>query len=104
LDFTDMQMSNWQYIVVLVDENVTGVTRDAVVEQLHRRNILARRYFFPGCHQMEPYRSKYPEQLDKCPKTDALCQKVLCLPNGTSLGRTEVSRVVDAIREILNQS
>jgi dTDP-4-amino-4,6-dideoxygalactose transaminase len=104
LDFADLQMCNWQYVVVKVDENTAGITRDTLVDRLRKHDILARRYFFPGCHQLEPYRSKYPEYLDKLPVTDMLCRQILCLPTGTSLGRSEISRVVDAIREILNQS
>ena len=33
-----------------------GRVRDDLVAALHAENVLARRYFYPGCHRLEPYR------------------------------------------------
>src|SRR5688572_4597810 len=43
---------NYQYVVVEVDPRI----RDKIVTALHAENILARKYFWPGCHRMKPYR------------------------------------------------
>ena len=51
---------NYQYLVLEIDSQKTRLTRDELVAILHAENVLARRYFFPGCHQMEPYRSYFP--------------------------------------------
>ena len=51
------ERTNYQYIVLEVDELETGLTRDELVQVLIAENVLARRYFYPGCHRMEPYRS-----------------------------------------------
>ena len=40
--------------------SVCGISRDELVQILQAENVLARRYFYPGCHRMEPYRSYYP--------------------------------------------
>lgn len=100
LTYDDVEGTNWQYIVVEVDEHVTGVSRDAVVDHLRQNNILARRYFHPGCHRMEPYCSIYPEQLDRLPITDELCGKVMCLPTGTAVSHDDIHRVTQAVRQI----
>ena len=42
---------------------------------------------------MEPYRSLYPEQLDRVPTTDLVCQRVLCLPTGTSISIQDIERI-----------
>ena len=56
----EMEKSNYQYVVVEIDPAITQVTRDQFVDLLSAENIMARRYFYPGCHRMEPYRSYFP--------------------------------------------
>ena len=36
---------------------------------LHAENVLARRYFYPGCHRMEPYGSEEPGVCERLPVT-----------------------------------
>jgi dTDP-4-amino-4,6-dideoxygalactose transaminase len=101
LDYDQLEGTNWQYIVVEVDEDICGISRDAIVNGLRELNIWARRYFHPGCHRMEPYRTLYPEQLDRLPITDELCSKVMCLPTGTAVSAEDIQRVCDTIRRFL---
>lgn len=101
LHYESLEGTNWQYIVVEVDSEACGLSRDAIVNGLREANILARRYFHPGCHRMEPYRTLYPEQLDRLPITDELCSKVMCLPTGTAVSAADIHRVCDTIRRIL---
>ena len=49
-------------------------------------NVLARRYFYPGCHRMEPYRSTWPDEGRWLPETERLAARVLQLPTGTAVG------------------
>src|SRR4029077_16104459 len=53
--------SNHQYVVVEIDAHRFGLSRDLVYRILHAEKVIARRYFYPGCHRMEPYRSTDPE-------------------------------------------
>ena len=87
-----------------IDPQVTGVTRDNLVAILHAENILARRYFFPGCHQMEPYRSYFPHSGLLLPQTERLTQRGLCLPTGTAVGEMEIRQICGLIRLILENS
>ena len=57
LTYDEDEKCNYQYVVLEIDEARTIVTRDELMEILHKENVLARRYFYPGCHRMEPYRS-----------------------------------------------
>jgi dTDP-4-amino-4,6-dideoxygalactose transaminase len=61
IEYDEAEKNNYQYIVMEVDEAVTQVSRDILNRILNAENILSRRYFYPGCHQMEPYRSNFPE-------------------------------------------
>ena len=96
-DYDDVESTNYQYIAIEIDPSVTGVTRDELMHHLHAQQIMVRRYFFPGCHHMEPYKSLYPRLSNQLPMTDALCQKVMILPNGTGVSSDDVDWVCDAI-------
>ena len=99
-----LDRTNWQYIVVEIDENRFGASRDAVFDQLHANNIRARRYFFPGCHEMEPYKSVYGNQPRDLPHTEQLCKTVLCLPTGSCVNESDVKRVCAILRATPKQS
>lgn len=92
--------SNHQYVVIEIDQQHAGIGRDHVADHLRANNVLARKYFFPGCHRMEPYNTLYPEQRERLPITDALCHKVLCLPTGTAVTREDIRRVCDLIVDL----
>lgn len=90
--YDHLEKINWQYIVVEIDEQSFGCSREQVYEYLMENNVRARRYFYPGCHRMEPYRSlTRPETLD-LPHTEELCRRVLCLPAGP-IAIADVERV-----------
>lgn len=81
----------------------TGASRDALLQRLLAAGIRARRYFYPGCHRMEPYRTLYGEQMASLPAADALCRRTLVLPNGTAVGSHDVERVCRVIREAVDE-
>jgi dTDP-4-amino-4,6-dideoxygalactose transaminase len=86
-----------QYVVAEVDPAAAGLTRDALIDVLFAENVLARRYFSPGCHRMEPYRSRPGAGDVDLPVTDRLAQRVLVLPTGTALGKDEIHAVAALI-------
>jgi dTDP-4-amino-4,6-dideoxygalactose transaminase len=65
---------------------------------LHAENVLARRYFYPGCHRMEPYRSYFPHAGVFLPVTESLVERVLCLPTGIAVGPPEIRAIGDIVR------
>lgn len=101
IDYADGDRCNFQYVVVEVDEARLGVSRDALVEGLHAEGIIARRYFYPGCHRMEPYRSYFPNAGLLLPETERLSERLICLPTGESIALSDVDRVCSILRSIL---
>ena len=87
------QQSNYQYVVVEVDMAQVGLSRDELIQVLHAENVLARKYFWPGCHRMEPYRSLYPYAGLLLPETERIAARVIVLPTGTAVGMQEVQIV-----------
>ena len=97
IDYDSRQKRNYHYVVVEINENAFGVGRDLLVEILQAENIIARRYFYPGCHKMEPYRSLTTEKSQTLAHTERLAQSVMTLPNGTAVDRQEIDRICDLI-------
>jgi len=89
---------NYQYIVLEIDEGVTRISRDQIIAILHAENVLARRYFYPGCHRMEPYRSNFPHAGLLLPETERLAKRVMSLPTGTDVSTTEIKAICLIIR------
>jgi dTDP-4-amino-4,6-dideoxygalactose transaminase len=96
--FDEQQRNNFQYIIVEIDETQTHISRDTLVKVLHAEQVLARRYFYPGCHQMEPYRSYYPHAGLLLPETEKLTTRVMSLPNGTAVTPSDIEGVCAIIR------
>jgi dTDP-4-amino-4,6-dideoxygalactose transaminase len=97
----ERERCNYQYVVLEIDEQEIGVSRDELLSVLHAENILARRYFYPGCHQMEPYCSYFPHAGLLLPETERLTERVLSLPTGTAIGSVEIQRVCEIIRLVI---
>jgi dTDP-4-amino-4,6-dideoxygalactose transaminase len=91
------QKNNYQYVILELDDHLR-ISRDELVKILHAENIMARRYFYPGCHRMEPYRSYYPRARLLLPHTEALTKRAFSLPNGTSIDSDMVASISQLVR------
>jgi dTDP-4-amino-4,6-dideoxygalactose transaminase len=89
---------NHQYVVVEVDAAKAGLTRDQLLAVLQAENVLARRYFYPSVHRMDPYRLKFPNVGRRLPATEAVADRVLVLPTGTGVTRADIRKVCAIIR------
>jgi len=96
--YDEAERNNYQYVILEIDEEKAGINRNEIVQILHAENVMARRYFYPGCHQMEPYRSYFPNAGLLLPETEKLTQKVMSLPTGTAIAGDEISTICQIIR------
>lgn len=101
IDYLAEERCNYQYVVVEVEEKEAGISRNALVENLHTSGIIARRYFYPGCHRMEPYRSYFPNAGLLLPETERLSERLICLPTGEAMSPADVARVCTVIRSLV---
>ncbi len=99
--FDDTERSNYQYVVFDVDAGSAGLSRDDLLRVLQAENIGARRYFFPGCHRMEPYRTQGTNVRGPLPVTEWLVDRVFQLPTGTALQTSQIEVVSSVIRAAL---
>jgi dTDP-4-amino-4,6-dideoxygalactose transaminase len=96
--------SNYQYVVVEVDAEQAGLSRDELVAVLRLEGVLARRYFFPGCHRMEPYASEPRWRHTSFPHTDKLATEVMVLPTGTNVDAAAITAITSIMRIALGDS
>jgi dTDP-4-amino-4,6-dideoxygalactose transaminase len=91
--YDDDEKNNYQYVVLEIDHEKAGVSRDDVLKILHAEGVRARRYFYPGCHRMEPYRSYFPHAGLLLPVTERLSSRVLCLPTGIEVKVEDIEHI-----------
>lgn len=96
-NYNEKEKNNFQYIVLTIDSDITGISRDELLEILKAENILARRYFYPGCHRMEPYRSYYPNAYLLLPNTEKINQELIQLPTGNAVVPLEIEKICNII-------
>jgi dTDP-4-amino-4,6-dideoxygalactose transaminase len=95
--YDETEQNNYQYVVVEVDRECAGLSRDQLQTVLWAEKVMVRRYFYPGCHRMEPYRSQ-PQYRDlRLPGTDSLTSRVLCLPTGTDVDTDTIEATCDVM-------
>jgi dTDP-4-amino-4,6-dideoxygalactose transaminase len=89
--------SNFQYLVLEVDEHEFGLSRDDLVEVLHAEKVLARRYFAPGVHRCPPFTDGGLHSSSAFPATERLSESVLQLPIGSLVDDTTVDIIAELI-------
>lgn len=103
LAYDEAERCNWQYVVVEYTPAEGGPTRDQLVEALWAENVMARKYFWPGCHRMEPYRTLYPRAAMRLPHTDAVAARLLILPTGTGVSPAEIDTLCGLLALMVEQ-
>ena len=99
LDYTPAHNPNYQYIVVEVDPSFPA-SRDDLVSALQAENILARKYFWPGCHRMHPYRDLYPHAGLLLQNTVEVAHRVIVLPNGSTIEDEHIDAIAGVFRAL----
>jgi dTDP-4-amino-4,6-dideoxygalactose transaminase len=94
---------NYQYVVAEVDAGKMELSRDDLVSILHAENVVARRYFHPGCHRMEPYRSRLVPTAPSLPHTEALSQRIMSLPTGTCVDPDAIASICRILRLVVTE-
>ncbi len=98
ISYDESEKCNYHYIVLEIDEKIAGISRDKLIEILHAENILARRYFYPGCHKMEPYKSHFPHAGLLLSQSEELAKRLICLPTGSAVNGEAIGIICQIIR------
>lgn len=100
MPYDESSVTTKQYVVIEVDESA-ALARDQLQQVLWAENVLARRYFHPGCHRMEPYRSEQEPERLHMPQADRLARACLTLPTGTGVDVDDIRAIADVIRRAM---
>ena len=96
--YDSSESHNYHYIIVECDRDAALLSRDELVRFLETENVLARRYFYPGCHHMQPYASLEPRASLRLVNTERLTKCVMALPNGTAVNVQVVGKICALLR------
>ena len=99
VDPEGMAATNHHYVVLEIDRERLGLSRDVVLRALTAEGVMARRYFYPGCHRIEPYRSTVSPR-EELPVTEHVADRVLQLPTGAAIDRAQIRIVCGLLRFI----
>lgn len=104
LTYDDSNRTNYQYVVLEVNPKRVGLSRDQLMTLLQAENVLVRRYFYPGCHRLPPYRSALHGATSRLMVTEHIADRVLVLPTGTGVTEDEVMGVAELIRFVASHA
>jgi dTDP-4-amino-4,6-dideoxygalactose transaminase len=100
LPYDRSEANNFQYVIAEIHPECP-VTRDQIVAALTAENILARKYFWPGCHLMQPYKTQFPDADARLPNTNLVANRVIVLPTGTTLPSDAPATIASVIRALI---
>jgi dTDP-4-amino-4,6-dideoxygalactose transaminase len=98
------ESNNYQYIVLEIDSEAAPLNRDEVVAIFHAENVLARKYFWPGCHRMEPYKSLQPNADLLLPNTEKVAGRVCLLPTGQEVSAGTIESLVEILESAFHSA
>lgn len=90
----DLTKYNYSYMPV-VFKNETELLK--VVEELNKKDIFARRYFYPSLNRL-----KYLKEHKNMPNSESLSSKILCLPLYSELDFKDIDNIINIIKENIN--
>lgn len=99
LGYDPQERNSHHYVVIEVDGSCAA-TRDAIVAALQAENVLARKYFWPGSHCMQPYRDLFPHASLMLPETIRVAERVVVLPTGEAIEPGQLQTICAVIRNV----
>jgi len=92
--------SSGNYMVIFIDEQRFGMSRDKLYAALKAENIETKKYFYPAVHLQEAYRAFRETYEGKLPVTEKASLTGLALPLYGHMERVTVEKVCEAIVRI----
>jgi dTDP-4-amino-4,6-dideoxygalactose transaminase len=97
LAYDDNERNNYHYVVLEIAADAK-LSRDDLIAALHAENVLARRYFYPGCHRLEAYAGASARPGALLSATDHVAAHVIVLPTGTAIEEADVAGICGIVR------
>ena len=98
VEYDARERCNFQYAILEIDPARAGLSRDTLQAVLAAENVIARKYFYPACHQAEVFRTSMTARETQLPHAEALAVCCLSLPTGAGASVGDVEVICDVIR------
>jgi dTDP-4-amino-4,6-dideoxygalactose transaminase len=89
----------YSYFPIFINKEKYGKTRDEVYEELKKKNIYGRRYFYPLISQFPTYCGLESAQLGKLSVAEKVTEQVICLPIYPDLDVYRVNKICTRLKE-----
>lgn len=98
LEYDEQESRNYQFVIIEFCDEYSGSARDLIMQVLHAEGVLAKRYFHPGCHRVEPYKSIARDKQLELRNTENLAGSLLALPTGDVINRSEIRMICSIVK------
>ena len=92
--------SVYKDLVILVDKDKFGISRDKLLRELLKRNIESKVYFYPALHKKVVYKKYLSASL---PATDFVSDHIMSLPLYSHMPEDYVIKVCSTIKSLSNK-
>ena len=93
----------WHLYMLLIDEDILGITRDTFIEKLSELSIGTSVHFIP-VHLMTAYKKRFGYGNGDLPKTEEWFNKILSLPLYSKMSDDDVEQVIQAVYKIVEET
>ena len=92
----------WHLFIVRLDTEKAGMSRNAFMEKLKKKNIGTGIHFL-AAHTQKYYRESRPELAGSLPNTEWNSERICSLPLFPAMTEEDVDDVVQAVKEVLKK-
>lgn len=100
LNKPDGLQENYAYFPIFIDEQLYGLSRDAVYQVLQDHDIYGRRYFYPLISQFPTYRELPSAKPENLPMAAGKTKAVICLPIYPDLDLAIVEKICAILQDL----
>lgn len=92
---------NKHLYTLLIDKKKCGISRDAFIQELHRRGIGTGVHFIP-IHLHQYYRERFGYKPGDYPNAEYIGERTVSLPLSAKMTQSEINRVIKAVKEVIS--
>ncbi len=104
ISYDKSESQNYQFIILEIDKELTGISRDEIQKVLEFENIFTRRYFFPACHHMTPYLERPGVRHGNLTTTEMMSEQLLALPTGNTVSEIDIRKICQIIHLVVTNA